>query len=331
MRFGPVPLAEAEGAILAHRVDTAGGPLAKGSLLDAAAVARLAGAGLAEVIVARLDPGEIGEDAAAAQLAAALAPNPEALGLRLTAAATGRVNLYAAGPGLFLPDSGRIAALNRVHPMITLATLPPFARVEPRSMVATAKIIAYGVPEVALTEACRHAVGALRVAPPVLHSATLIETALAGEDPAPKGREALALRLRRLGVTLDARRIVPHRATPLAEALRQAEGEIVFILTASATSDPGDVGPAALGLAGGRLIRFGMPVDPGNLLFLGDMQGRPVIGLPGCARSPALNGADWVLERVICGQPVTAEDIAAMGIGGLLKEIPTRGRPREAS
>ena len=89
MRFGPVPLAEAEGAILAHRVDTAGGPLAKGSLLDAAAVARLAGAGLAEVIVARLDPGEIGEDAAAAQLAAALAPDPDALGLRLTAAATG--------------------------------------------------------------------------------------------------------------------------------------------------------------------------------------------------------------------------------------------------
>ena len=148
MRFGPVPLAEAEGAILAHRVDTAGGPLAKGSLLDAAAVARLAGAGLAEVIVARLDPGEIGEDAAAAQLAAALAPDPAALGLRLTAAATGRVNLYAAGPGLFLPDAGRIAALNRVHPMITLATLPPFARVEPRSMVATAKIIAYGVPPV---------------------------------------------------------------------------------------------------------------------------------------------------------------------------------------
>ena len=72
-----------------------------------------------------------------------------------------------------------------------------------------------------------------------------------------------------------------------------------------------------------------MPVDPGNLLVLGEMGTRPVIGLPGCARSPALNGADWVLERVVCGIDVGAEDIAAMGVGGLLKEIPTRPQPRD--
>jgi molybdenum cofactor cytidylyltransferase len=63
-------------------------------------------------------------------------------------------------------------------------------------------------------------------------------------------------------------------------------------------------------------------------LFLGALGSKPVIGLPGCARSPALNGADWILERVICGIPVGADDIAAMGVGGLLKEIPTRPRPR---
>ena len=71
-----------------------------------------------------------------------------------------------------------------------------------------------------------------------------------------------------------------------------------------------------------------MPVDPGNLLFIGDLAGVPVIGLPGCAKSPALNGADWVMERVICGVPVTSADIAAMGVGGLLKESPARGMPR---
>ena len=90
-----------------------------------------------------------------------------------------------------------------------------------------------------------------------------------------------------------------------------------------------DVAPSAVRLAGGKVTRFGMPVDPGNLLFLGEVGNRPVIGLPGCARSPALNGADWVLERVMCGVPIGDAEISAMGVGGLLKEIPTRPRPRE--
>jgi molybdenum cofactor cytidylyltransferase len=97
---------------------------------------------------------------------------------------------------------------------------------------------------------------------------------------------------------------------------------------ARATSDIDDVAPSALRRAGGRVERFGMPVDPGNLLFLGRLGNRPVIGLPGCARSPALNGADWVLSRVACGIEVTGDDIAGMGVGGLLKEIPTRPQPR---
>jgi len=72
-----------------------------------------------------------------------------------------------------------------------------------------------------------------------------------------------------------------------------------------------------------------MPVDPGNLLFIGKLGDTPVIGLPGCARAPALNGADWVLSRVVCGLDVGDAEIAAMGVGGLLKEIPTRPQPRE--
>ena len=81
--------------------------------------------------------------------------------------------------------------------------------------------------------------------------------------------------------------------------------------------------------AGGQVVQFGIPVDPGNLLFLGWLGQKPVIGLPGCARSPALNGADWVLERVICGVPIGPDDLASMGLGGLLKETPVRGRLRE--
>ncbi|MEO0931198.1 MAG: molybdopterin biosynthesis protein, partial [Pseudomonadota bacterium] len=158
-------------------------------------------------------------------------------------------------------------------------------------------------------------------------TATLIETRI-GADPAVKGRDALHGRLDRLHVDLDDRVIVDHETTQLAQSIAAAKGDVVFILTASATSDAEDVGPAAVRAAGGLVTQFGMPVDPGNLLFLGHVGERPVIGLPGCARSPALNGADWVLERVLCGIHLKPADFAAMGVGGLLKEIPTRPQPR---
>ncbi|TDL79462.1 molybdopterin biosynthesis protein [Palleronia sediminis] len=326
MEFGRVPLSQALGAILAHSQQVADGRIRKGCTLDRGDIARLAAAGISHPTVARLSPDDLGEDEAAARLAAALVPDPDAAGLRLTAAATGRVNLLATVPGVLTLDAGAIHALNRVDPAITLATLPEFARVAPGTMAATVKLITYAVPGELLERACAAARGALRVAPVRLGSAGLIVTDM-GAGPG-KGEAAVAMRLERLGMRLAETRIVPHDEAPLAEALAAIAGDMVLVLTASATSDARDVAPAALIAAGGRVDRFGIPVDPGNLLFLGALGGRPVIGLPGCARSPALNGADWVLERVACGIPPTEDAFAAMGVGGLLKESPARPHPR---
>jgi molybdenum cofactor cytidylyltransferase len=72
-----------------------------------------------------------------------------------------------------------------------------------------------------------------------------------------------------------------------------------------------------------------MPVDPGNLLMLGRLGRMPVIGAPGCARSPKENGFDWVMERLVAGLDVTSADIRRMGVGGLLMEIVSRPQPRD--
>ena len=331
MKFGPVPLDAATGAVLAHSLTLPDGKLPKGRVLSPPDIARLDKAGIAQVTVARLDPQDVPEDDAALALAQALVPDPDAQGLRLSGAGAGRVNLIAAGPGLIEIDVAAVSALNGIEPMITLATLPPLKRVVAGAMVATVKIIAYAVDRAQLAAACDAARGAMRLLPPQIATATLIETRVGDAAPPDKGRRAMAERLARLDARLTARQVVPHDEAPLARAIAEAPGELVLVLTASATSDIDDVAPAALRAAGGQVTRFGMPVDPGNLLFLGYLaDGRPVIGLPGCARSPALNGADWVLERVICSRAVSSDDIAAMGVGGLLKEMPTRPRPRRA-
>lgn len=328
MKFGPVPTRTAAGTILAHSIEVAGLRLRKGAWLGDDDIATLLNAGLETITVAALAPDDLHEDAAAQRLAAAIVPDPDAAHVTLSRAATGRVNITATGPGIVMLDRAGLEAVNAVDPMITIATLPSFQRVEAGTMVGTVKIIAYGVPQAHVGTAAAAGAAALRVQPPILQTATLIETQIGAKIPATKGRDALQTRLRRLGAALTEAVTVPHRIDAIAQAIGGASGDIIFLLTGSATSDCADTAPEAVRAAGGRMVHFGMPVDPGNLLFLGDYHGRPVIGLPGCARSPALNGADWVLERVLCGVTVSPTDIAAMGVGGLLKESPRRGMPR---
>ena len=328
MKFGPVPIAEAEGAILAHSLQTGDGRLRKGTVLTKTHLAALAEFGHDPVIAARLAPDDLDENAAADALARALVPTP-GQGIRLTPASTGRVNLVAEGAGVVTFDAAAIHALNRADPAITLATLPDATRVSAGTLLATIKIIAFAVPFDRIEAACAALPnGAVILHPPALSTARLIETTVDGTRPATKGRAALAARLERLGVSLAERVVVPHEARPIAEALGAADEELLFVLTGSATSDIADVAPSGVIAAGGEVIHFGMPVDPGNLLFIGRIGPRPVIGLPGCARSLALNGADWVIERVVCGLPTGPDEIAAMGLGGLLKEMPSRPAPR---
>jgi molybdenum cofactor cytidylyltransferase len=123
---------------------------------------------------------------------------------------------------------------------------------------------------------------------------------------------------------------VPHDAAALARELadQAGEAELIVVFGASAIADRRDVIPSAIEAAGGQVEHFGMPVDPGNLLLMGSVAGKPVIGAPGCARSPKENGFDWVLHRILADVPVTRADITALGVGGLLMEIVTRPQPR---
>lgn len=330
MKFGPVAVCDAESTILAHSIALTNKRLRKGRVISNEDIAAMQVAGLTEVTVARLEAGDVAEDDAAQQLALALVPDAGRAGLRLGKPATGRVNIYAEGVGVVEVLADRINALNALHPMITVATVPKWQRVAQRNMVATVKIISYAVPQAALDAACLAGQSALRLRPVSCRSAQLIQTSVDGADTGQKGQAVTQDRLDRMNVQLGPMQVVRHNIASVSQALTASDADILLILTGSATSDALDVGPQALRDAGGEVTHFGMPVDPGNLLFFGHLKGRPVIGLPGCARSPALNGADWVLERLLCGVPVTSLDIAGMGVGGLLKEIPQRGRLREA-
>ena len=333
MIFGPTPLEEARGAVLAHTVRLAGKVLKKGTVLDDAAVAALREAGRRDVVAARLEAGDVPEDEAADRVADALmAPL-----VARSRAATGRVNLFAESAGLFTVDAGLIDRINQVDESITIATLPNHSVVSPKEMLATIKIIPFAVPgrvlQVVEALARSRNASAVAVHPFQPLSVGLVLTELPGvkESVMEGAVEATETRIRALLGTLLPVERVRHEEAPTAEALtrlRKAGADLLLVAGASAVVDRRDVGPAAIVRAGGVIEHFGMPVDPGNLICLGRIGEVPAMVLPGCARSPKLNGFDWVLQRIFAGRRVTPRDIMGMGVGGLLKEIEVRPLPR---
>ena len=331
MKFGPLAVKDAEGAILAHSLIAGKSKFRKGLRLDADVISQLDQAGITEVLVAQPEPGDWLENEAASLLANALVQDPAALGIRVDVPFTGRVNLFAERDGLLRVQGETVRAINSIDPDITLATLPDYTRVAAGNMLATVKIIPYAVPGDRLEAALGAVTGSVfEVHGFKRRKAALILTqnAAVSDKVLAKGREVTRRRLDAIGVRLSSVETVAHETGAVAAALGRAKADMVLILGASATSDRRDICPAGLVAAGGVLTRFGMPVDPGNLLFLGELNGKPVVGMPGCCRSPALNGVDWVLERLMADLPVSHADIAAMGVGGLLKEVPARTQPR---
>lgn len=330
MQFGPVPLAQAEGALLVHATRTADGLLKKGHRLTVADIAALEAAGLTQVTVARLEPDDVDENTAAQRLAKAAAGS----GLIRDGVQTGRVNLHAEVNGVLVIDRKKVDAMNRIDPALTFATLPEFAAVREGRMVATAKIIPYAVAEHHLAAAEAAGAGAIRVAPYHARRVGLVATLLPQLKPVTmdKTRKVLERRLEASGSEVIAEHRVAHDSEAVAEALMalKSQGADFFVLFgASAIADRRDILPAAIEMAGGRVVHFGMPVDPGNLMLLGELDGMPVIGAPGCARSPAENGFDWVLNRLLARLPVTPEVVSGLGVGGLLMEIASRPQPRQ--
>lgn len=332
MIFGTTAVAEAGGRILAHSLRGDGFSFKKGRRLAPEDLATLQDAGIKEVVAARLEVDDIHEDAAATELAAALTGE----GLTASASFTGRCNLVVSERGVLVAERERIDAFNLVDEAITLATLTPYDLVEPRQMAATIKIIPFAVPRQTL-DTClavlRDGPPLLQVAPLAARQVGLVQSSLSNTKGSilDKTREVMDRRLANLDCPAVTERRCAHDSAEVAAALQALTDdgcEILLMSGASAIVDRRDVLPAGLEAAGGKVTHFGMPVDPGNLILLGELQGRPVVGLPGCARSPKVNGFDWVLQRLLAGLAVTPQDVMRLGAGGLLKEIASRPLPR---
>ena len=325
MIFGEFPLAECEGLLLAHSLRLPDRIMKKGRRLTAADLQALGAAGILQVNGARLDADDFDENAAAGAVAVALG-GP---GIAARAPHAGRCNLFAAERGLVAVNADIINRINRLDESVTVATLPPLSAVRGGAVVATVKIIPLAVSR-ALVEACIGEAGqagqgaALRLLPFQPQRVALIVT----EQPNDPQRNYTAAvtssrrRLEDLGSHLGLVLRCAHRRAAVTAALQEALAagcSLILISGTTVPKDRADTVPAGIVAAGGEIIHFGMPVEPGNMLLLARIGAVPVIILPGCARSRRSNGLDWVLQRMLAGLPMATGEIMAMGVGGLIR------------
>jgi molybdenum cofactor cytidylyltransferase len=335
MKFGAVPTSEAEGAVLAHKLYDSAGKLLlnKGRILTANDIDLLHESGHESIIVADLEENDLHENIAARRVGEAIAGD----GIEVKAPGVGRANLMATVRGPLRVNVPALERLNNIYNGITIATLREHTLVNPHELLTLVKIIPFAVPEARVIDIERVAAengSILSIRPLQKRNVVLI---ISGPESAKEKlitgfHQPVKNRIEHLGSELLEPIYVPHNAAAIANIIREnAHYDLILVASVSAIIDSEDIVPTSLALAGGSMTHFGVPVDPGTLLMLGYIGDVPVVGAPGCIKSPKTNVIDYVLPRLLAGERLTHADMVSMGHGGLLNDILERPMPREVT
>lgn len=325
MKFDQYPVDDALGVILAHTLRLDQGTIKKGIPLTEEHVALLKEAEVPSVMGVRLEAGDLDEDQAAEAIARELVGDHLLMGKPVA----GRCNLYAKQHGLTVIDQARIDAINLTGGSIAVATLPNLSEAFAEQAVATVKVITFAVPQSLVDDCVAAAKGsepAISVSPFQHHSAGLIltQTAAVKDSTLASTYDVTQGRMHAYDSQVAFYQTCRHKVDEVSASLKQALAQgcnPIMICGAGITVDIGDVIPTAITACGGDIVHFGMPVEPGNMLLLARLGDTQIINLPGCSRSPKLNGLDWVLQRLLADVPVTPQDMMGMGVGGLIKDV----------
>lgn len=318
MKFEERKLEDCLGWQLAHSVTSAGRKFNKATEVTREVIDHLQSEEISSLQVYQLEPGDLDEDQAAEKAAKLISGS----GLVVQKAGRGRANVIAEHDGVFMPGDA-VDQLNALDDAFSAASKGPYSKVQESELVSTIKIVPYGLPGEILSNLPLSE--KMRVAEFSKFTASLL---VGDADLSPKVLNTLEARLRAVAGKLVETINVRHTTAEYAQAIKSSKSDLILMLGVSAISDERDVLPEAVRTAGGSVIKVGLPTDPGNLLMFAQLDAQTIIGLPGCARSPALNGFDWVLERFAAGLAIDAKILSGFGTGGLLKEPADRSFPR---
>ena len=291
----------------------------KGHVVMQADIPVLLSMGKEHLYVWEMTPGTLHENDAAERLYA-LCANAN---MDRSEVKEGKVELKAACDGLFLVNSGSLMAVNDVGD-IMIATRKGGTAVQKGDKLAGMRVIPLIIPEKTLqaAEAAAGDAPLLELKPWVRRTAAIVSTGsevkkgLIQDTFTPVVKEKLAA----YGIGAISVAYSGDGVGNVASAVREARGTgaDVILCTGGMSVDPDDNTPGGIQASGAKIVAYGAPVLPGAMFLLGYFEdGTPVMGLPGCVMYAGATIFDLVLPFVAADVPVTRQQIAALGEGGL--------------
>ncbi len=319
---------EAVGMILCHDLTQIipgkfkGVAFKKGHIIQKDDISKLLEMGKDHVYVWENEAGLLHEDEAGKRLAQALNKG----GFDECGPKEGKVDLLAKTDGLLRINQDVLTRINMLGEVV-ISTLPDYSHVSQGEKVAGMRVIPLAVKEEKIHLAENIAAAApwtLEVKPFQIKKAGMIVTGnevYYGRIEDKFGPKVQA-KLEKLGVELAAKACLPDSAEKIStEILKQAERGLNLILISGGMSvDPDDVTPTAIRATGAKVITYGTPIFPGAMFMLAYLNDVPVLGLPGCVMHSPATVFDKFLPRILAGESISFEQIAASGVGGLCRD-----------
>ncbi|WP_295583346.1 molybdopterin-binding protein [uncultured Oscillibacter sp.] len=275
--------------------------------------------GKEHLYVWEMTPGMVHENDAAERLLALCANE----GMERSPVKEGKIELTAARDGLFRVDSRRLLAVNGTEDVM-IATRRGNTAVRRGDKLAGMRVIPLVIRE-ELLQAAEAAAGEkplLELLPYRMKTAAIVTTGgevkqgLIQDTFTPVVAEKLAA----YGIETVATVLSGDGVENVRDAVLQMRtlGTDLILCTGGMSVDPDDNTPGGIRAAGAEIVAYGAPVLPGAMFLLGYFpEGTAVMGLPGCVMYAGATVFDLILPRVAAGVPVTREDLAALGEGGL--------------
>ncbi len=322
MRAQTVDIRESTGRMLCCTIFRSGGKklLSKGHTLNDEDVRLLETEGLGQVWVTELEDGEIGEDAAVAQVSTEMGCGC----LEIRVASGGRANLFATEDCCILVDDDLLRQINCTGSMV-ISTTPNFSFSRAGQRVATVKSTPFAVASAHLEAV----ISILKERGPILQAravrqpnvAVLYTDPMHGDRARQLFEPIVRQRLDRLGISPAYALAVTEEEGSVVKGLThllRANPTCVLIASTTAPAGPEDCVGQAMTAVGCHIERFLAPVEPGNLMLLAYKDEIPVLSAPGCFRSAKPNVVDLVLPPMLARYRVSGWEIACLGHGGLL-------------